>query len=386
MFPTSFREIKILLASLIILDFVVNPRLRFGIFDQGAFLFFAIYILFGFSFVVYGVPRADQGSLPYVIAAYLIGPIFWTLFLASYIANFGTKSLVHILLLGGVGAAGVVIVYFFLFEIVPMWVWEMLIDDPNVTLRDGVPATNLHVISTLIFVVPAFISIAFEKGALFSHTPRAWQTLFVGTILIIFTISVLVSGRTALIVIYAGAVCYLLSKLKLHTLLVLVTTAFIGFWLLPLFGLDVVAIGEFVVQKILAYGGDERQDQHDALLKGFTQSPFVGWGHGTFAEVIRNDAKPWQYELYYQAMLFHTGLLGFVMFLLFNIYCMWRTKLKLYNDIPSGVFFIVGSLCALLATYTNPYIEGIESMWMVTLPWAVAMIKKCQLNSCRGIQ
>jgi hypothetical protein len=385
-FPTSFREVKIVLMCAVFFDLAIGSRLSIGSFDRGSFLVFFAYLLFCLFFIALGIPLAEHGSLLYVVAAYILAPIFWTLFLASYIVNFGIKSLLRVLIFGGIGAACVVIAYFFFFETVPLWVWEVLIDEPNVTLRDGVPATNLHVISTLIFVAPAFLSSGLDKDILLIDGLRLKSSFFFAAVAFLFTLSVLVSGRTALIVIYFCAVLYGISKLSVRGFLVFVAIGIMGLGVVQYFGVDVLAIGEFVYDKIMAYGGDERRDQHRSLLEGFARSPLIGWGHGTAADLIRNDVKPWQYELYYQAMLFHTGIFGFVLFILFNIYCMWRTKIKLADSSLKGQFLLVGAASALLASYTNPYIEGIESVWMFTLPWAVAVVKYSQLDGQGGIK
>lgn len=384
-FPTSFREVKVLLAGVILLDLAINSRLLIRSFDQGLLLLYS-YLLFSFFFIVLGVPKAEPGSLQYVVAAYLIGPMFWTIFLVSYIVNFGIRSLLRVLIVGGIGAACVVIAYFFLFDTVPMWVWEVLIDEPNVTLRDGVPATNLHVISTLVFVVPAFLFAGLDKDISLVGVTKSKNIYFIAVVFFLFTISVLVSGRSALIIVYVSALLYASSKLSVRGFLVLMVIVIVGLGGLQFSGVDLYAITQYVFDKVMAYGGDERIDQHSSLLDGFARSPFIGWGHGTVADVIRNDVKPWQYELYYQALLFHTGLLGFVLFFLFNMYCMWRTKVKLAANILIGRFLVVGAASSLLASYTNPYIEGIESLWMLTLPWAVAVVKYGKLNGQGSIK
>jgi len=43
-------------------------------------------------------------------------------------------------------------------------------------------------------------------------------------------------------------------------------------------------------------------------------SPWFGHGYGAVAHVVRSETMPWAYELQYLAMLFHTGIVGTLLY------------------------------------------------------------------------
>ena len=73
-----------------------------------------------------------------------------------------------------------------------------------------------------------------------------------------------------------------------------------------------------------------RIDQSIALTEGWTKSLFIGHGVNSYViDLIRNSRDPVSYEMVYLALLFQTGIVGFILFFLFSFLII----INLYNKI-----------------------------------------------------
>jgi hypothetical protein len=123
------------------------------------------------------------------------------------------------------------------------------------------------------------------------------------------------------------------------------------------------------------YGAIERNVQFHALLAGWMENPLLGAGHGApVYGSIRSDDTPWNYELYYVALLYQTGLLGFSAYTAGVLWIYW-TGVRV---IRSGGYLsalmvacLVGMSSILVANATNPYLARYDAMWAIFLPLAL---------------
>ena len=124
--------------------------------------------------------------------------------------------------------------------------------------------------------------------------------------------------------------------------------------------------------------GDEsslvRREQFIALLKEWSERPFFGAGHGASAAgSIRDADRPWAYELSYVALLFHTGILGFLAYAAGVIWIFWM-GIKIIRLGSQLSFYmvpvLVGTSCFLIANGSNPYLVKFDYMWIIFLPVA----------------
>jgi hypothetical protein len=111
-----------------------------------------------------------------------------------------------------------------------------------------------------------------------------------------------------------------------------------------------------------------------ALLEGWSQTPWVGAGHGANVELIRSGEMPWAYELTYVALLYQTGVLGFlayfagVVWIVLHLIQIMRSapKYRLY-----AYALLNGLIGFLLGSATNPYLLSFDFLWTIFVPAAL---------------
>ncbi|MFZ7131934.1 MAG: O-antigen ligase family protein, partial [Eubacteriales bacterium] len=118
-----------------------------------------------------------------------------------------------------------------------------------------------------------------------------------------------------------------------------------------------------------------RRQQFFALIEGWKENPILGSGSGAPAPgYIRDVNMPWAYELVYVAKLFHTGLVGFIIYSLqiFWIYLLSYRIIKSKSHLKYYTISIITGMTAfLIANASNPYLEKYDYMWVVFLPIAI---------------
>ena len=114
--------------------------------------------------------------------------------------------------------------------------------------------------------------------------------------------------------------------------------------------------------------------QFTALIDGWLNSPMLGSGHGASASVIRSVEMPWAYELSYVAFLYHTGLVGFLLYAL-GVTWIFVQGVRMIREgaslAPLMIAALTGMTCFLIANATNPYLEKFDCLWTLFLPLGV---------------
>ncbi len=118
-----------------------------------------------------------------------------------------------------------------------------------------------------------------------------------------------------------------------------------------------------------------RREQWYALLWGWEQHPILGNGHGASAAgSIRSLEMPWAYELYYVALLFQVGLVGFFAYFAAMAWIYWKGAAVIRHGAALGQLMfasLVGLTGVLIASATNPYLARFDGWWVVFLPLAI---------------
>ena len=147
---------------------------------------------------------------------------------------------------------------------------------------------------------------------------------------------------------------------------------------------DLVDINGFLDRLLDGLATDEnspRQLQFTALMQGFYDNPIIGTGFGGIASVTRSET-PWNYELIYIKLLFHSGLLGTVALVsIIGFYTLKAIKLcKLdRSNYSINVSLIIGFLSILIATLTNPYLGSFDFLLALAVPpLVIGLVKRDQ--------
>jgi O-antigen ligase len=133
-----------------------------------------------------------------------------------------------------------------------------------------------------------------------------------------------------------------------------------------------------------------RVQQFWLLINEWSDSPIFGHGLGAAAfSITRSDEQTWAYELSYVALLFQTGLFGFLIY--FSAVCwIYYRGIILMRKIPHTVGYflpvLTGMTSFLLANATNPYLAKFDFLWVIFLPVGMinAFLLTYQPNSNRG--
>jgi len=107
---------------------------------------------------------------------------------------------------------------------------------------------------------------------------------------------------------------------------------------------------------------DTRIEQTKVLLKKWRQSPWIGFGYGSYAEEMIRGPKgqPFLYEMLLPSLLVQIGLIGVLIWAAFFGYVFWYAGKK--AKASAGVLFLVVAI--ITASQFNPFILGSPAMSM----------------------
>ncbi|HEY1660374.1 MAG TPA: hypothetical protein VGG14_18625 [Candidatus Sulfotelmatobacter sp.] len=118
-----------------------------------------------------------------------------------------------------------------------------------------------------------------------------------------------------------------------------------------------------------------RNQQFYALTRGWLDQPIFGAGLGaSVVGSIRSETMPWSYELSYVALLYQTGIVGFLVYAAAIVWTFWRgIQVIGEGGQPAQIMIplLVGLCGLLIANGTNPYLGCFDEMWTLFLPLAV---------------
>lgn len=133
-----------------------------------------------------------------------------------------------------------------------------------------------------------------------------------------------------------------------------------------------------------------RQQQGEQLLEGFWESPLVGSGSGAVTGgLIRDERRPWAYELQYHLLLFRNGLLGAGLYVAAVVigaleirrrwpYVDWTTRHACIGGMGAAMGILV-------ANATNPYLQAVGQQWALFLPVMVICARTASRARHEGV-
>lgn len=118
---------------------------------------------------------------------------------------------------------------------------------------------------------------------------------------------------------------------------------------------------------------DIRAVEHVVLLEFWESSPIFGHGSGAVPSgFVRDQASPWAYELTYHSLLMWMGLFGTAVLAVWAGWTLWRLLTAQGFTVETAAV-MAGLVGAILASVTNPYLLKLEGIWMVLLPFGLAV-------------
>ena len=251
--------------------------------------------------------------------------------------------------------------------------------DLAVGFHDGYFRIMSHNIGSLFFIVPYLAAIQWRRDCAFRNGPLTKLSLLLSLVVAIL------SGRRALwlgvaavpLIIEAlarvsGSVEQLKRKAR-------IATAFLA--LLGASAVLIFSVARTVRDADAGAAGylssafsaeDERSVQSAYLLQKFVQYPVMGTGFGVGAGYVRNEERPWIYELTYHQILFNFGVVGSALLLaLFAAYLALASSVIRRGGRDAGTAFclMTGFFAFLLGAYSNPYLGSFDFLVVIaTLP------------------
>jgi hypothetical protein len=260
----------------------------------------------------------------------------------------------------------------------------------QIGLYRGFIELNLYNLSSLLFLVPFVVALLMtwsQRGVLLASRTILWIALVMGGALVLLSgrraLLLVVMLSPALVLVFRGGLpagerrsgqrrlvgAFLGAGVAALCLLVYLNAAYhfslLSVWRMFLQGFD---FGRDV-------SATARSDQLTALMTNWAGSPLLGAGHGASAAgSVRSVEMPWAYELSYAALLFHTGLVGFLAYSAAVVWIYvegWRVIQRGGAVASYMLAVLVGLSCFLIGNATNPYLEKYDLMWVIFLPVAV---------------
>ncbi|MFN2572495.1 MAG: hypothetical protein ABR537_12940 [Gemmatimonadales bacterium] len=398
--PAAYQPVKAALLALVLAAITVQALSRGGLpLHRTIVLWTLASIATGLFFMVRGVGRGAPGATE-VGRVYALWPLVYTILIAG-VANPGVvPTILRVLVVAtiAIGLYGASYILHFV-GLLPDALYIPLAQNQRIGFYGGFVEFNIDSLASLLFLIPFTISALMTWPSDESPISRRWLwiALIVGT-----SLAALSARRALLLVIALSPLFALMLRrllpraerrasrpLVLHFLVVggLALTG-LAIALHFLFGLrfgpmlDMFKRG-FAFDSYVR--GVERRDQILNLVSGWKQVPLLGTGHGGVGPGWpRSQETPWAYELSYLALLFHTGLLGFLIYAsgVGWIFTMSIRIIRHGNRLGlCTLSVLVGTLCFLIANGADPYLEKYDYMWVIFLPVALINVWLCTRES-----
>lgn len=400
--PTAYQPVKAVFMAAILGIIIVKT------FSEGyvnlnirVFIWTMVVASCGLFFIAVGLVNGAPGALK-VATVYVLWPLVYTVFTAGASREEVIKGLFKVLVYATLAVSLYSISYVLnSYGWLPDYLYVKLDQGQRAVFDGRTIEYNVHNISTLLFTVPFLISALTIWPNDFEIPVRRfwlWAALSTGVV------SILLSGRRALLfsvmvspfLIFLFRV-FLSGKFRMESRRLLrrsivgftVTVVCLCRYLSIVFGLDVKMLSEKFIQGF-RFSSDNsawaRRGQFFALIRGWLDSPLVGMGHGASAEgSLRSVEQPWSYELSYVALLFHTGLIGFIIYASWVAWIFWMGTRVLRSGGRLCLYMLpvlTGTSSFLMANFTNPYLSKFDYIWVIFLP--LTLVNLWLLNNRNG--
>ena len=357
-------------------------------------LWILLYAAIGVLWIELGVLNRTPGALP-VATVYVIWPLAYLLFInqLNSLEQLNRLALLYFIVtalavLADVGYVGERLGF------IPGVLFDRLGNNNHFGITPAGPSYSSNRVGLNLFTIPLLVALLVYRRV--PGEGRDRPLVFWG-LLIALLVLTLISQRRAIFL------CAFLSPfiaLALHGLLprrvdersrtpklivpalafvmLLAWVAFTGFFetfnwnalwedFLGAFNLEGTAAGGNYAENVRAF-------QLPALLEGWSRAPWFGAGHGASVEVLHSSETPWAYELTYVALLYQTGVIGFVAYLVGVIWLILNL-IQIMRSAPKyrlhAYALLNGLIGFLLGSATNPYLLSFDFLWTIFVPVAL---------------
>jgi hypothetical protein len=380
--PFLWQEVKLALLSVWFLVRWLRCGSGFSVRRILALTAMALVALHGLFFVIVGI---NSGALPdtlkYTVPLYVVFPLFFGA-LSLVVERKDLDALFGILIVATPFVSLYLILYFLsqigLIAIPVPSFYEV----SQVSLVDGQAGISHHSVSSLLFLAPLYIT----YGLVMKRGRTIGILYLIGFMLLFFAIftsnrrSILVISGLACVLVVAYSVFVRNRVASLRAVLSRIILALMAtvFAIESYSAYTEIDIGIYLSNVVSAVNkgisgsesDEERVYQKDALLDSFFENVGFGKGHGVPVRLIRDEDKPWRYEMSFYANLHREGLIGFSIYvlLMLAIYAMplWGKGVGRFSEIDLCIY--IASLTQIAGYFVNPTLDSFDSYWQLVLP------------------
>ncbi len=356
---------------------------------KSTFHWILFYLVAGVAFVLLGYFRNTPGAL-FSSLVFVVWPLAYALMIEAVAQPGRIVHVLRVLIFAMIGI-GAATIYFLAWAL--GWLPDSLYVDPQLVYRVAFFGNSIQMIhlslSSMIFLIPFTISglyVYSSKAPGFLPQWIVWPALLLG----LFT--AFVGGRRALYLVLLTTPLLILffhswlpaelrpstSRRILLTLSLVLALLGTRSYLGSATGLTWGGTREFFLtgfQFETDPGANMRLTQFNALIQGWKAHPLEGAGLGAgVPDVVRNDERPWEYELQYVLLLYQIGVLGILAYGSGVAWIYYRAMKIAKSGSTLGVHIVpvlVGMTSVLIANATNPYLQTFGHLWTLFLPIAI---------------
>lgn len=372
--PRSHAIIKLpfMIALLIIATLFVLSKKKSIYITKSMLIFCFLFLLFGIYGISMGVLKgASLVAISDYSRLYIIWGIVYSLFAISLSNTDYFKIIFNVIFLANFMIALYnLLIFFNAINITNFQFLYELDQQSRIGLHEGYIQITSHNLGTLTFTTPFLINLYLNR----EKKDSGLLINIICSIVVIF-----LSGRRILLlnllitplIILAIKLLSQKKSLKINFTYIrktLFTICIFSFGILLLRSLGFIDFKVFFQRFFQEFNSETsaRAIQIKQFMKGIENNFFLGTGFGFGVDYVRDQLKPWSYEVILLSMLFNTGVLGFSIYLC-SIFISIKSAISIikYEDSPYMSSLLVGYISFFIANFTNPYLASFDFTWIL---------------------
>lgn len=402
--PTTYQPVKAVLLGIVLIMICATAVFRKKINLHPVVLLWTLFMVsVGLFFMLRGSIHGTPGALR-VGTVYVLWPLVYTILVAGVSNEALLRGITRILVFSTI-AIGIYSLSYILYAsgLLPDYFYIPIDLGQAIGFYSGYIEYRLYNISSLLFLVPFLIAALLTWP---NHLEIPVSRLWLWVAFALGMTLVLLSGRRALLLVIALAPVialffrlFLPRKTKLANrklalrFFIAGCFALLGliFYLQWVYGLNMQSLIQMFFDGFDFQRSDSaiaRNMQFFALIDGWSQYPLLGAGHGAGVAYTRSVEQPWAYELSYVALLYQTGIIGFILYASGVLWIFWTGLQMIRSGHALGLQILpvlVGTGSFLIGNATNPYLGKYDYIWVIFLPVAFINLwllhRKCKNRS-----